>query len=70
MWTDKAICECGFVTECPFGDLFHVHITCCPDCGKSKEEFRVAIARWKSDSKWWNPFTWGKTKLEYLKMKN
>lgn len=68
-WHSRAICpKCGWHVYAPFGDVFHVHIDCCPDCGHHKYDswrrdgdkvWRVKTMRYVSDAKMWKPKTWG-----------
>lgn len=47
-WNHRAVCKkCGWHTEAPFADLFHVFESCCPYCGNEKP-------RWKSYSEDWD----------------
>ncbi len=39
----------------PFGDLFHVHVSVCPECGVPKP--RYASGLWKHDSRGWEIVT-------------
>ena len=33
----RTLCKkCGWHTRAAFASLFHVHITCCPECGNDK----------------------------------
>ena len=64
MWNKFAICKCGYYVRAPFGDKYHIHKEVCPDCGESKDEWSVRVAKETSDSKWYNPFTWSDSHLE------
>jgi hypothetical protein len=57
----NAVCECGYRTRAPFGDLFHVHLSCCPLCGSDKKypTWRVKTERYISTSRLFRPSTWG-----------
>lgn len=44
-WKTYAVCNCGYRTYAPFGDLFHVHAKVCPDCGESKKKMEVRTSR-------------------------
>ena len=61
-WHVRAVCpECGWSIYAPFGDIFHVHITCCPQCGCEKYD-----GPWHRDLKYWETKTMrrvGTTKL-------
>lgn len=60
-WEVRAVCECGWTATAPFADLFHVHATCCPKCGRDKSELQLKPMRLRSLAVWWNPLTWGST---------
>lgn len=36
---------CGYFTNAPLGNLFHIHMEVCPRCGKSKGSWSVVTAR-------------------------
>ncbi len=79
-WHERALCPCGFHTVAPHGDLFHVHLTCCPECGRSKPAFpklsnlngwMVATMRsWIPTWTWWKFWTWGRGHWECKTMKD
>lgn len=48
-WTKVAVCKCGFIKEAPFGSLFHIHFTVCPDCGEDKDKMELKTAMYKSN---------------------
>lgn len=45
-WHTRAVCECGWHAECPFGDTFHVHREVCPECGAGKRYWVVKVMRY------------------------
>lgn len=56
----RAFCPCGsWSSEAPFGDLFHIHRSVCPQCGAPKSMWKVETVRWKSTAVWYKPWTWG-----------
>jgi hypothetical protein len=60
-WHPRAVCECGWHVYAPFGDTFHVHSECCPECGSPKYRWKVMVMKQVEDyahARWWNPFTW------------
>ena len=63
-WHIRACCLCGWSKEVPFGDLFHLHVECCPRCGTEKSQLSIRKQRFISLSKWWNPITWGDWDLQ------
>lgn len=66
-WHDRALCPCGWSRRAPHGDLFHVHATCCPECGRRKETWSVRTMRWEADQvPWWKPWTWGRGRFVNL----
>jgi ribosomal protein S27AE len=60
-WHKRAICpKCGWHCEALFGDLFRVHIECCPRCGQEKESpnrlsgnkfWKIETMRWVAKPK-------------------
>lgn len=59
----RAICKkCGWHTRAPFADLFHVSVTCCPECGNEKPRWGSYSENWEITKmkftykkvKWWN----------------
>lgn len=78
VWHPRAVCPgCGWHTYAPFGDVFHVPVACCPNCGQRKVTFREALflgrekewkvgpARWVSTAKLFHPTTWGTGPWEF-----
>ena len=67
-WEMRAICKCGWNCHAPFGDRFHIHRECCPECGADKYTWEIQKARnvlVHDGFSWWKPLTWaGKWKLE------
>ena len=72
-WHARAVCpKCDWSIYAPFGDVFHVHVSCCPECGYEKydgraclsrlyrniQEWRVRTMRWVSTAKLTKPSTW------------
>ncbi len=64
-WDKYGKCPCGFHTKAPFGDLFHVHIKVCPECGEDKSQWDVVTARRVSTRNFWKISTWGAEHWEY-----
>jgi len=69
-WHTRAVCpKCGWHIYAPFGDVFHVHVSCCEDCGHRKyyDSFRftsdnvwkIKTMRYVSTVNRWKPKTWG-----------
>ena len=64
-WHSRAVCPgCGWHVEAPFGELFYVHVDCCPKCGCDKDyTWKVknmrCICVLRPNKTWWNPLTWG-----------
>lgn len=44
-WGVYGVCPCGFKKTAPFGRKFHIHLNCCPDCGKDKDEWTIKKMR-------------------------
>lgn len=44
-WDIYGLCECGFYQRAPFGELFHIHMTICPSCGRDKYSWSLVIGR-------------------------
>jgi len=38
-------------------DLFHIHTTVCPRCGKNKRYFNIKTVRWVDKASWWERST-------------
>ena len=54
-WYTYALCADGHVVErVGVADLFHVHSTVCPECGGSRDGFRLAVGRYVSQG-WFTP---------------
>jgi len=72
-WRKRAVCKCGWHSSLPFGDVFHLHVECCPDCGVDKHRMVVRTMRLTTDYSgvvWWNPISWfGKCRWENLEDK-
>lgn len=75
-WKMRAVCgKCGWHTEAPHGDLFHVAVNCCPCCGNIKpqwgehsKDWSIKRMRWVSKkSTWYKPGSWGKGYWETFK---
>lgn len=72
-WHKRAVCKCGWHTRAPFGDLFHIHTECCPECGNEKRSstWKVLTMRCVNDMSrvvWYKPWTWfGSTRWEVFK---
>lgn len=60
-WKVYGVCPCGFKTEAPFSDLFHVHMDVCPECGEDKNNWSVVTGRMVKEKAYlFKPSTWGK----------
>ena len=83
-WHTRAICpKCGWHVYAPFGSVFHVHTSCCPECGYEKydghrlsrlyrtaQEWEVKTMRWVTAAKLMKPSTWGTGNWETLNAGN
>lgn len=62
-WKKYGVCSCGYKAIAPFGDLFHIHLDVCPNCGEDKYRWDVVTGKhtWIKNEhrKWFNPTTWG-----------
>jgi hypothetical protein len=60
-WDKYAECpDCHRRFKLPFGDLFHLHFSVCPECGTAKtSRWRVMTMRWVNPSRLFRPSTWG-----------
>ena len=79
-WHARAICpECGWHIYAPFRSVFHVHISCCPECGCEKYDgyslsrlyrtvrgWEVKTMRWINTAKLMKPSTWRTGRWETL----
>lgn len=65
-WEIHGVCQiCGWHQYAPFGDLFHLHVNCCPKCGNPRNGFNIDYNKWTTDTMawvssavWWKPSTW------------
>lgn len=79
----RAICpRCGWHTYAPFGEVFHVHRSCCPSCSFRKysflemirsinpdaQDWDILTMRWIPTWNFWHPSTWGSGYWVVLKL--
>jgi len=57
-WKVHALCECGWHTEIPLGEMFFIDQDVCPNCGEPKTSWERQAMRFIGTAKWWNPLTW------------
>jgi hypothetical protein len=82
-WHKRAVCpECYWHCEAPFGDLFHVHVKCCPRCGAEKgtyqrgnlagnKSWEIETMRYHKECQplvWWKPSTWFASSGRWLEL--
>lgn len=64
-WDVYGLCSCGYHRRAPFGLLFHIHLTVCPNCGESKDKWEIVTAREVTTKlkkeKWWQFQTYNTT---------
>jgi len=64
-WHYRYVCKlCGFHRSVEFEpNIYDLQIQVCPECDQSyKDEWTYGIYKLINQSKWYNPFSWKKTK--------
>lgn len=69
-WHPRIKCpKCGWHTYAPFGNIFHVHFTCCPTCGTHKPSRIYSKIKIDGKDEYWEIVTMRKKILRFVPYK-